>query len=73
MPNRNYLFSSVFLSLVGDNSLVHELRVMAAVDLATFKCNMPNLLHLKLIYEKSQYIMGGKLLSFEVFELAQGL
>ena len=26
MPNRNYLFSSAFLSLVGNNSLVHEFR-----------------------------------------------
>ena len=33
MPNGNCLFGSASLSLVGDNSLVHELRVIAAVDL----------------------------------------
>ena len=33
MPNGNCRFSSASLSLVGDNSLVHELRVMAAVEL----------------------------------------
>ena len=33
MPNGNCLFSSASLSLVGDNSPVHELRVMAAVEL----------------------------------------
>ena len=33
MPKGNCLFSSASLSLVGDNSLVHELRVIAAVEL----------------------------------------
>ena len=33
MPNGNCVFSSASLSLAGDNSLVHELRVMAAVEL----------------------------------------
>ena len=75
MPNRNYLFSSVFLSLVGDNSLVHELRVMAAVELhvnATYYAQHPAL---KPVYEKSQSVMGGKLFSSyrTVFELAQAL
>ena len=32
MPNGNCLFSSASSSLVGDNSLVHERRVMAAVE-----------------------------------------
>ena len=32
MPNGNCLFSSASLSLVGDNSLVHGRRVMAAVE-----------------------------------------
>ena len=58
------------LSLVGDNSLVHELRVMAAVELHV--CQHPAL---KSVYGKSQSVMGGKLLSSyrTVFELAHGL
>ena len=33
MPKGNCLFSSASLPLAEDNSLVHELRVMAAVEL----------------------------------------
>ena len=33
MPNGDCLFSSASLSLVGDNSLLHELRVMTSVEL----------------------------------------
>ena len=40
MPNGNCLFSSASLSLSGDNSLVHELRMMPAVEL---HLNMPNI------------------------------
>ena len=48
---------------LGDNSLVHELRVMAAVDLhvnATYYAQHPAL---KLVYVKSQPVIGGKLFS----------
>ena len=63
MPNGNCLFSSASLSLLGNNSLVHKVRVMAAVDLhlnATYAQHLA----LKSIYEKSKYVMGGKLFSF---------
>ena len=75
MPNGNCLFSSASLSLVGNNSLVHELREMAAVELhvnATYYARHPAL---KSVYEKSQSVMSGKLFSSyrTVFELAQGL
>ena len=57
------------------DSLVHELRVMAAAELhvnATYYAQHPAL---KSVYEKSQSVMGGKLFSSyrTVFELAQGL
>ena len=61
MPNGNCLFSSASLSLVGENSLVHELREMAAVELhvnATYYARHPAL---KSVYEKSQSVMSGKL------------
>ena len=64
MANGNCLFNSASLSLVGNNSLVHKLRVMAAVELhlnATYYAQHPAL---KSVYEKrSQYIMSGKLFS----------
>ena len=74
-PNRNCPFSSASLSLVGDNSLVHERRVMAAVELhvnSTYYAQHPAL---KSVYEKSQSAMGAKLFSSyrTVFQLAQGL
>ena len=60
MPNGNWLFSSASLPLV-DNSLVHELGVMAAVVLhenATYDIQHSAL---KLVFEKGQSVMGGKL------------
>ena len=58
---------SAFLSLVADNSLVHKLRVMAAVELhlnATYAQHLA----LKSVYEKRQ--VGGKLFSSKIkFEL----
>ena len=53
-------FVSASLSLVGDNSLVNELRVIAAVELhvnATYATYA-----LKSVYEKSQSVMDVKLL-----------
>ena len=75
MPNGNCMFSSASLSLVGDNSLIHELRVMVAVELhvnAAYYAQHPEL---KSVYKNSQSVMGGKLFSSyrTVFELAQGL
>ena len=54
MPNGNCLFNSASLSLVGDTSLAHKLRVMAAVEV---HLNATNTLHLALKsgYEKRQY------------------
>ena len=74
MPNGNCLFSSTSLPLVGDNSLVQELRVMGAVELhlnATYAQHPA----LKSVYEKNQYVMSDKLFSSfrTVFELAYGL
>ena len=76
MPNRNYSAQHQ-LSLVGDNALVmvHELRVMAAVELhvnTTYYAQHPAL---KSVYGKRQSVIGGKLFSsyMTVFELAQGL
>ena len=74
-PNRNCPFSSASLSLVGDNSLVHERRVMAAVELhvnSTYYAQYPAL---KSVYEKRQSARGGKLFSSyrTVFQLVQGL
>ena len=53
MPNGNCLLSSASLLLVADNSLVHELRVVAAVELhlnAPYYAQHPAL---KPVYEKS--------------------
>ena len=71
MPNGNCLFSSAFLSLVGDNSLVHQLRAMAAVELyvnATYYVQHPAL---KSVYEKSYNKVFSSYRT--VFELAHGL
>ena len=57
MPNRNCHLSSESLSLVGDNSLVHEIRKMAAVELhlnARYAQNSA----LKSVYEKSQWVVS---------------
>ena len=43
MSNGNFLFGSASIVIgryLGDNSLVHELRVMAAVELHVCKCNI---------------------------------
>ena len=63
------------LPLVGDNSLVHELRVMAAVELHVNATHYAQHPALKSAYGKIQPVTGGKLFSFyrTVFELAQGL
>ena len=76
MPNGNCLFSSASLSLVADNSLVHELRVMAAVSsYIHLNATYAQHLALKSVYEKNKYVMGGKLFSSykTVFELVQEL
>ena len=54
--------------------LVHELKVMAAVELHVNATYYIQHTALKSVYEKSQSIMGGKLFSSYriVFELAQG-
>ena len=75
MPNGNCLLSSAFLLLVADNALVHELRVVAAVELhlnVTYYAQHPAL---KPVYEKSQYIMGDNLFfSYRtVFDIVHGL
>ena len=53
---------SIFVPLAGDNSLVHDLRMMAAVEL---HLNTTYAQHtgLKSANEKSQYVTGGKLFS----------
>ena len=74
-PNGNCLFSSASLSLVaGDTSLVNELRVMAAVELH-LNTICPQHHALKSVYQKSPYVMGGKLFSSyrTLFKLGQGL
>ena len=53
---------SASLSLVGDNSLVYELRAMAAVELHIMELNGQHPA-LKSVYEKRQPVMGGKLFS----------
>ena len=76
MPNGNCLFSSASLSLVADNSLVHELRVMAAVSsYIHLNATYAQYLALKSVYEKNKYVMGGKLFSSykTVFELVHEL
>ena len=74
MSNANYLFSSVFLLLAGDNSLVHEIRKIAAVKLH-LSATYTQCLVLKSVYKKSQYVIGDKLFSSNrtVLELAQSL
>ena len=62
MSNGNYLFNSASLSLIGENSLVHKLRVMTAVEL-NLNATYAQHLAVKPVYEKGQYIMGGKLFS----------
>ena len=60
MPNGNCLLSSGSLSLVGDNSPMHELRVIAAVELhvnATYYAQHPAM---KLVYGKNQSVIAGK-------------
>ena len=66
MSNGNCLFSSVSLLLVGDNTLVHELRVLAAVELhvnSTYYVQYPAV---KSIYGIDQSVIAGKLFSFYV-------
>ena len=74
MSNANYLLSSVFLLLAGDNSLVHDIRKIAAVKLH-LSATYTQCLVLKSVYKKSQYVIGDKLFSFNrtVLELAQSL
>ena len=63
MPNGNCLVSSTSFLLVGDNTLVHELRWMAAAVRhvkSTYYTRQPVF---KLVFEKSQSLMGGKLFS----------
>ena len=74
MPNGNCLLvSSASLSVAGDNYLLHELRVTAAVKLHLNSTYAQNLA-LKSVYEKSKYIIGGKLFSSKtVLQLAQDL
>ena len=62
MSNGNYLFNSASLSLIGENSLVHKLRVMTAVEL-NLNATYAQHLAVKPVYEKGEYIMGGKLFS----------
>ena len=72
LPNENFLFSSASLSLVDNNSLLHKLRVMAAVDPhgnATYDAQHPAK---KSIYAKRNSAMLEK--SYKtVFQIAQGL
>ena len=51
--------NSAFLSLVADNSLVHKLRVMAAVELHLNATYAQHLV-LKSVYEKGQYIANNE-------------
>ena len=63
VPNGNCLVSSASFLLVGDNTLLHELRLMAAAVLhvkSTYYTRHPVF---KLVFEKSQSLMGGKLFS----------
>ena len=66
MQNGNSLFSSASLSLVGQKSLVHELRVMAAISLLVeLHVNITYVQHpaLRSVNGKSQSVMSGKLFS----------
>ena len=61
--NKNCSFNnSVSLSLVEGNTLAHKLRVIKAVKLQLNAIYAQHLA-LKLVHEKRQYIMGGKLFS----------
>ena len=74
MRNGSRLFSSASLSLVGHNSLVHELRVIiVVVELHVNAIYYAEHTALKSVYEKSRSFMGGKLFSSyrKVFDLAQ--
>ena len=62
MSNGNCLFSSASLSMVGDNPLVHKLRVMTAVEQHVNATNYTRHPAMKLVYEKSQSVKGGTLL-----------
>ena len=68
--NGDFLFNnSASLSLVGGNPLAHKLRVMVSVKL---HLNVIYTQHfaLKSVYEKRQYVIGGKLVSSKtMFEL----
>ena len=70
LPNENFLFSSASLSLVDNNSLLHKLRVMAAVDPhgnATYDAQHPAK---KSIYAKRNSVMLEK--SYKtVFQIAR--
>ena len=67
---RKLFNNSAPLSLVGGNSLVHKLGVMAAVKLHLIATYTEHLA-LKSVYEKRQYIMRGKLFSSKIiFELS---
>ena len=75
ITNRNFQFSSASLSLLGDNLLVHEHRVMAAVELHVNATYYAQHLALKSVCEKSQWVTSDKLFSSyrTMFELAQSL
>ena len=61
--------NSVFLSLVGGNSLAHKLRVMVAAKLH-LNATYVQQLALKSVYEKRQHVIGGKSFSSKImFEL----
>ena len=53
VPKRNFCPAQHQLSLVGDNSVVHELRVIAAVESHVYATYAQNPA-LKSVYEKSQ-------------------
>ena len=76
MPNGNCLPSSASLSLVGDNSLVHELEVMAAVKLHLNATHTQDPA-LKSFNEKEKKNNISWVVSYSshrtVFELVQGL
>ena len=66
VPNGNGLFSSAYLSLVGNNPMVYELRVMAVTTVEELHVNETyHTQHhvLKSVYGKSQSVVGGKLFS----------
>ena len=76
IPHGNCLFSSASLSLVGDNSLVHDL-VMTAFELLVNAAYYSQHSALKSVNRKNQSVIVGKFFSsyrtvFD-FELAHGL